>query len=76
MVILKKAFYTVMSIDVLFFVTYFYYKFSFISDEQVMGRIWRDGQTQPVFIYRLISVGSIEEVIFQRQIKKREVDCE
>jgi hypothetical protein len=42
------------------------------TDEQVMGRCWRDGQTKTVFIYRFLSVGSIEECIFQRQIKKNE----
>jgi SNF2 family DNA or RNA helicase len=38
-----------------------------------MGRVWRDGQTQTVFIYRLMSVGSIDEKIFQRQLSKQEV---
>lgn len=40
------------------------------TDQQAMGRIWRDGQTKPVFIYRLISAGSIEETILSRQQKK------
>ncbi|KAI8901475.1 SNF2 family N-terminal domain-containing protein [Globomyces pollinis-pini] len=30
-------------------------------DKQAMARIWRDGQTKPVFIYRLLSTGTIEE---------------
>jgi SNF2 family DNA or RNA helicase len=38
-----------------------------------MARIWRDGQTKPVVIYRLLSRGSIEEKIYQRQIAKDEV---
>jgi DNA repair and recombination protein RAD54B len=42
------------------------------TDEQVMARCWRDGQKKPVFIYRLLSMGTIEEIIFQRQIKKSE----
>ena len=42
-------------------------------DEQVMGRIWRDGQLKNVFNYRLSTIGSIEETIFQRQIKKGEL---
>uniref|UniRef100_A0A8D8ES09 DNA repair and recombination protein RAD54-like n=1 Tax=Culex pipiens TaxID=7175 RepID=A0A8D8ES09_CULPI len=40
------------------------------SDLQAMSRIWRDGQTRNVFIYRLITAFSIEEKIFQRQISK------
>lgn len=32
-----------------------------------MGRIWRDGQKLPVHIYRLISCGTVEEKILQRQ---------
>lgn len=40
------------------------------NDLQAMSRIWRDGQKRDVFIYRLITAGSIEEKIFQRQISK------
>lgn len=40
------------------------------SDLQAMSRIWRDGQTRNVFIYRLITAFSIEEKIYQRQISK------
>lgn len=40
-------------------------------DLQAMARIWRDGQTRPVHIYRLLTTGSIEEKIFQRQMKKQ-----
>lgn len=40
------------------------------SDLQAMSRIWRDGQKRNVHIYRLITNGSIEEKIFQRQISK------
>ncbi|XP_055623228.1 DNA repair and recombination protein RAD54B-like [Toxorhynchites rutilus septentrionalis] len=40
------------------------------SGLQAMSRIWRDGQTQKVFIYRLLTAFSIEEKIFQRQISK------
>lgn len=40
------------------------------NDLQVMGRVWRDGQLKPVHIYRLISCGTFEERILQRQIAK------
>lgn len=43
------------------------------SDLQAMARVWRDGQKREVFIYRLLTAGSIEEKIFQRQIMKGEV---
>jgi DNA repair and recombination protein RAD54B len=36
-----------------------------------MSRVWRDGQTRKVFIYRLVTVGTIEERIFQRQLNKK-----
>jgi DNA repair and recombination protein RAD54B len=32
-------------------------------DLQAMSRIWRQGQTKPVCIYRLISYGTIEEAM-------------
>lgn len=40
------------------------------SDQQAMARIWRDGQKKSVHIYRLLTSGTIEEKIFQRQISK------
>jgi SNF2 family DNA or RNA helicase len=40
------------------------------TDIQAMGRVWREGQTKPVFIYRLISRGTIEESILKRQAQK------
>uniref|UniRef100_A0A1B0D5V6 DNA repair and recombination protein RAD54-like n=1 Tax=Phlebotomus papatasi TaxID=29031 RepID=A0A1B0D5V6_PHLPP len=40
------------------------------TDLQAMSRIWRDGQTRNVVIYRLVTAGTIEERIFQRQISK------
>ena len=42
-------------------------------DEQAKARVWRDGQKLPVFIYRLLSTGTIEEKIFQRQLVKGEL---
>ncbi|KAJ1529567.1 hypothetical protein ONE63_006338 [Megalurothrips usitatus] len=40
------------------------------TDAQAMSRIWRDGQKQSVYIYRLLTCGTIEEKIFQRQLSK------
>nr|APC23178.1 RAD54B DNA helicase splice variant [Physcomitrium patens] len=40
------------------------------TDSQAIARIWREGQLKPVLIYRLLSTGSIEEKIYQRQIMK------
>lgn len=40
------------------------------NDKQSMGRIWREGQQKPVFIYRLFTAGTIEEKIYQRQTAK------
>ncbi|KAN0090963.1 P-loop containing nucleoside triphosphate hydrolase protein [Tylopilus felleus] len=39
-------------------------------DLQSMARIHRDGQKRPVFIYRLLTAGTIDEKIFQRQVTK------
>jgi DNA repair and recombination protein RAD54B len=36
-----------------------------------MARVWRDGQRRPVHIYRLVTAGTIEEKIFQRQVTKQ-----
>ena len=43
------------------------------NDLQAMARIWRDGQKRPVVIYRLVSTGTIEEKVFQRQMLKGDV---
>ncbi|KAL6056692.1 DNA repair and recombination protein rad54b [Balamuthia mandrillaris] len=40
------------------------------NDQQAMGRVWRFGQKRQVWIYRLLSTGTIEEKIFQRQLAK------
>ena len=40
------------------------------TDHQAMGRIWRDGQTKAVCIYRFICRGTIEESILRRQAVK------
>lgn len=34
-------------------------------DQQAMSRVWREGQRRPVFIYRLITHGKIEDAILQ-----------
>ena len=38
------------------------------NDQQAMARVWRDGQRKNVLIYRLLTTGTIEEKIFQRQV--------
>ncbi|KAJ4457140.1 putative DNA repair and recombination protein RAD54B [Paratrimastix pyriformis] len=40
-------------------------------DQQAMARVHRHGQKRPVFIYRLLTTGSIEEKIYQRQMNKQ-----
>ncbi|XP_059139437.1 DNA repair and recombination protein RAD54B-like [Physella acuta] len=41
------------------------------NDLQAMARVWRDGQKRRVHIYRLLTTGTIEEKIYQRQITKQ-----
>ncbi|KAL1458048.1 hypothetical protein WDU94_008223 [Cyamophila willieti] len=43
------------------------------TDLQAMARIWRHGQRKPVHIYRLLTAGTVEEKIFQRQISKADL---
>ncbi|KAL5018290.1 hypothetical protein ScPMuIL_004012 [Solemya velum] len=38
------------------------------NDLQAMARIWRDGQKRTVYIYRLLTMGTLEEKVYQRQI--------
>lgn len=40
-------------------------------DLQAMARVWRDGQKKRVHIYRLVTAGTVEEKIFQRQTTKQ-----
>ncbi len=40
------------------------------TDLQALGRIWREGQTKPVFIYRMLSSNTIDESILRRQKDK------
>ena len=39
-------------------------------DAQAMARVWREGQKLPVFVYRLVAEGRIEDAILQRQQSK------
>ncbi|BDA44096.1 DNA repair and recombination protein RAD54B [Coccomyxa sp. Obi] len=43
------------------------------TDLQAMARIWRDGQTKPCTIYRLLTTGTIDEKMYQRQLMKGEL---
>lgn len=43
------------------------------NDEQLMGRVWREGQLRPVYIYRLFASGTLEEKIYQMQLTKTDL---
>ena len=40
------------------------------DDAQAIARAHRFGQTRPVFVYRLVAAGTVEERVFNRQIAK------
>ena len=42
-------------------------------DLQAMARIWRDGQKKPCFVFRLLTAGTIEERVYQRQLMKSDL---
>ncbi|GAB4818167.1 hypothetical protein N2152v2_005213 [Parachlorella kessleri] len=42
-------------------------------DLQAMARIWRDGQKKPCVVYRLLTVGTIDEKMYQRQRMKGDI---
>ena len=45
-------------------------------DNQAMARIWRDGQKKDCCVYRLVTTGTVEEKVYQRQMLKGELaDC-
>jgi len=44
-------------------------------DQQAMGRVWRQGQKKPCVVYRLLSTGTLEEKMYQRQVAKAELNC-
>lgn len=39
-------------------------------DNQAMARIWRDGQKKDCSVYRLLTTGTMEEKVYQRQMLK------
>ena len=40
------------------------------NDAQAIFRAWRYGQTKPVFVYRLLGAGTVEEKIYARQVRQ------
>lgn len=42
-------------------------------DIESLYRVYRYGQTKPVFIYRLVSAGTMEARVFSRQILKQTI---
>jgi DNA repair and recombination protein RAD54B len=42
-------------------------------DAQAMARVWREGQSHPGHVYRLITTGCMEEKVYQRQRAKGDV---
>lgn len=43
------------------------------TDLQAMARVYRQGQTKHCFIYRFFTSGTVEEVIYHRQIQKNNI---
>jgi len=37
---------------------------------QAMGRVYRQGQKKTCFVYRFFTSGTVEEIIYQRQVQK------
>ncbi|KAL4538177.1 hypothetical protein Ndes2526B_g05342 [Nannochloris sp. 'desiccata'] len=42
-------------------------------DQQAMARVWRDGQKSACIIYRLVTTGTLEERVYQRQRAKGDI---
>jgi len=45
-------------------------------DQQTMARIYREGQSKPTFLYRVVLGATLEETMLQRQCLKVSFDCE
>jgi DNA repair and recombination protein RAD54B len=42
-------------------------------DAQALARVWRDGQRLPCVVYRLLTTGTLEEKVYQRQRAKGDI---
>ncbi|PRW57845.1 DNA repair and recombination RAD54B [Chlorella sorokiniana] len=42
-------------------------------DLQAMARVWRDGQKKACVVYRLLTTGTLDEKMYQRQLKKGDI---
>ena len=49
----------------------FYFILSSVIPSQAIYRVYRYGQEKNVFVYRLLSAGSMEEKIYKKQVTKR-----
>ncbi|RJE20014.1 SNF2 family helicase ATPase [Aspergillus sclerotialis] len=54
-------------------VVIFDFKWNPVWEEQAVGRSYRIGQTKPVYVYRFISGGTYEEVVYNKTIFKTQL---